>query len=463
MATPNYPQRLRLYDSSGGNQFTIDNNKSGSTSTHFETSRSNIEFDKPVVATDFQTDSGAQLSWLGGLVGVTTDLKSWVETGIETGSSKAASAKNGGDVVVVAPDITGTLANHYITVQAAINAATDGGTVYILNGTYTETLVLDGTKGVNIVGESKNGVIIQSTGGLSENVITQASLVSTKPYAIKSITIRGGKYGITSSSSASFTIENVDIENCGWDGTSAASEDQAAYAVLWASAATSEGGVCMIKNASGFVMIKDVFSKMCASGILIEDCTNGGTVSRVTVQSVLGTGITLDSSTGDGGGGCTDFLVSDSVVRCARSNGIKIVGGQRTQITGCVVDRSFNSGIQFYHTTECDMTGCCLTRNNTVSYTGRGLTGDADGTLALHGNTAVPASDYVLNASGCTFSCGGSGSQAHAYAVFASDTTSTVNVSGCGYICFVPEYRQNNKALITDAQLGAFVSQLHEM
>ena len=94
---------------------------------------------------------------------------------------------------------------------------------------------------------------------------------------------------------------------------------------------------------------------------------------------------------------------------------------------------------------------------------GQGLAGDAHGTLAIHGNAGAPPANYTLNASGCTFSCGGPGAQGQAYAVYAADVTSTVNVSGCGYICFTPEHRQNDMTLITDAQLSTLASQLHEV
>ena len=57
------------------------------------------------------------------------------------------------------------------------------------------------------------------------------------------------------------------------DGTAAGAQDQVAYASLWASVNTSDGGGCWIQNATGRVTVRDVTCKNSARGVLLEDCT----------------------------------------------------------------------------------------------------------------------------------------------------------------------------------------------
>lgn len=462
-----YYVRLKLYDSEGGNMFQIDQDRDGSADTHIDTTRVNVVFNKPVSAPEIQTSGGASLSWLEGLSGITTDVKSWVD-GLVSGATTSSgdllrTSQKGSTVHVVSPDISEPLTNHYTTIQAAVNAAADGETVYILNGHYAESVVLDPLKSVTLVGETRDGVVISSASSITDDIISQSSIGSDKSYAVKNMTLRTGRYGIRCDASTEFSVQDVRIERCGWNGTAAGSEERGWYGVLWASANTSDGGGIYVASSTGRVSLKDIEVEQCARGIHLQSCTGGGRLSRIDVLDTLSSGITLDSASGGGGDGCANFAVSESSARCCRANGIRIVGGQNIHVTGCSVEGAYNAGLQLLHTVRCDVVGTALTRCNTQSYTGTGVLGDAQGTVAVKGELGVPASEYTLNASGCVFSCGGSGGEAVAYAIHASDVTSTVNVSGCGYICFDVLTRVNDPALVTDAQQNFFASQLANM
>ena len=122
--------------------------------------------------------------------------------------------------------------------------------------------------------------------------------------------------------------------------------------------------------------------------------------------------------------------------------------------------------MRFTNTAHCDATGCVVARCNLRGYSGSGATpagGEADGSIVARGSSGVLSSDYTLNMAGGTVSCGGAGTQGAAYALFAADLDSTVNVSGCGYICFDPLLRVNDLSLVEDSQLSWIASQIHSM
>lgn len=75
--------------------------------------------------------------------------------------------------LVVASDGSGD----YTTISAAVSAASDGDTIYIKDGTYTETVVIN--KYLHLVGQSKQGTILQQDIGDYDNcplLITQGSV-----------------------------------------------------------------------------------------------------------------------------------------------------------------------------------------------------------------------------------------------------------------------------------------------
>uniref|UniRef100_A0A832I3Y7 T9SS type A sorting domain-containing protein n=1 Tax=Eiseniibacteriota bacterium TaxID=2212470 RepID=A0A832I3Y7_UNCEI len=61
--------------------------------------------------------------------------------------------------------------NAFATVQDAVTAAVPGGTVHVLDGTYTEQVVVDG-KNLTIDGESRAGTVIQSPVSLTQSFST---------------------------------------------------------------------------------------------------------------------------------------------------------------------------------------------------------------------------------------------------------------------------------------------------
>jgi parallel beta-helix repeat protein len=102
----------------------------------------------------------------------------------------------------------------YMTIQAAINAASDGDVIQIDAGTYTEALTVG--KSLTFIGAGTTepgGTILTSTG----NVVVLT--VANKSFSFQDLIIQGvsGMRGIYAGSTidiASFTLQNVIVRNC---------------------------------------------------------------------------------------------------------------------------------------------------------------------------------------------------------------------------------------------------------
>lgn len=445
---PLYSVKLKLYDSTGDNNFTIDQSGTSGNTTHITSQRDSFTFDKSCVADDFVNSSGASLSLLNDFVGETS-VKNYITSSQMGKGSNVLVVSNTGD---------------YTTIQEAVNASSDGGMIYIVNDTYSENITLDPLKSLTLVGESKENVILQSPGGLVSDIFL-LSFPSTKNYNFKNMTVSNCRNGLNISavSTGNITVKNINFINCGWNGTLPLSEDAGSYSTLWASTDTSDGHAIKIAGCDK-ISISDVNIEKCSTGLFLQDILSGGKLMNINSCDTLNTSIYLASSSGSGTSGCKGVNISNCNLKCSRGHGIKVVGGGRTKILSCSLEEIFSSGVLLENTLETDMTGTILMRCNLHDYIGTGnIGGDATGTLAVHGAVGVDETPYVLNASGCTLSCGGSGGEAVPYAIYAKDVLATVNVSGCGYICFDVSTRVNDPDLVTDAQQGFFASQIHEM
>ncbi len=95
---------------------------------------------------------------------------------------------------------------NYTTIQAAINNASNGDTVFVYNGTYFENIVVNKT--INLIGENKNTTIIDG-GGSGDVVSVTADWVNVSDFTIQN----GGGYGIYLFNIFNLRINNNDCSN----------------------------------------------------------------------------------------------------------------------------------------------------------------------------------------------------------------------------------------------------------
>jgi parallel beta-helix repeat protein len=93
----------------------------------------------------------------------------------------------------------------YISIQDAIDNASDGDTIFVYNGTYYEHITID--KPITLIGEDKNFTIIES------DWISSSVYVSANNVTISGFTIQNGLIGIHLSSCHNTTITNNIISN----------------------------------------------------------------------------------------------------------------------------------------------------------------------------------------------------------------------------------------------------------
>jgi len=104
----------------------------------------------------------------------------------------------------------------YCTVQAAINAAASGDTVFVKNGTYLETL--DIYKSLTLEGESQAGVIIDATASADYGIDAYDTTAALN-FVFRNFTLKGpqptpstGNYGLkVSGDNVTATLENITV------------------------------------------------------------------------------------------------------------------------------------------------------------------------------------------------------------------------------------------------------------
>ena len=79
-----------------------------------------------------------------------------IKNGMNVGKAEAQPAGTGGNVLYVG----GSGPNNYTKIQDAINAANDGDTIFVYNGTYYENVIID--KSINLIGKDKHNTIIDA-------------------------------------------------------------------------------------------------------------------------------------------------------------------------------------------------------------------------------------------------------------------------------------------------------------
>jgi len=284
--------------------------------------------------------------------------------------------------------------DHYFYIQPAIDEATDGDTINVADGTYTEQLSITG-KGLTITGQSEAGVIVEAgaspTTGLNVFTINAA----TYDITIQDMTIRNGDYGIRS------TAGNVDVLNCtlyhnGWDGTGMPAPPTAVgMAALWASGSTTNGGAIRIQDsASSEIADCTVYDN--ARGIRYQDGDNGD-IHHNDSYNNLESGIYLASSSYDGSNGCTNTDVYNNTVLDNMNNGVLVIGGITNSVHDNDIYDNWNSGVMLWHVADTTIESNTIDNNCLYSFNGIGSDpADSYGGVCADGDVVDASVTFVF-------------------------------------------------------------------
>lgn len=167
-----------------------------------------------------------------------------------------------------------TESNEYASIQAAVSNV-EGSTVYVRDGTYdvgTDRLNVrpadldDSVGSLSIVGESRDGVVVDATDRDSWGVYVTADDVTLENLTLKGPTYAGtgypsGYYGIHVSGAENFTLRNATVEGSAVNQVSLNSVDGATIEGVTVDGLESENGTGVFASNARNVELRDVTAR----------------------------------------------------------------------------------------------------------------------------------------------------------------------------------------------------------
>ena len=295
----------------------------------------------------------------------------------------------------------------YNSIQAAVDAAQASDTILLDTGFYVITSAITIDKALTISGALEAATFLHYSPFRGGNVFTIDATGAS--ITLEKMTIRFGDYGIMSSNG------NVNVSNCtlqlnGYSGIPYSNSPTAVNAAATWAAQASNGGAIRIENSSSSEIANCTLLSN-DSGITLVDCTNGN-IHDNTITGSNQSGIHLASSSGTGTEGCASTAVTDNTSSTNKENGIKSVGGLGNTITGNTCANNWNAGIMVSHPGQITVQTSTLTGNNAYAFSGKGLTGNAGGSIYVTGTTGDGSATWALKLLNNTISSGSAGAAA---------------------------------------------------
>jgi parallel beta-helix repeat protein len=310
------------------------------------------------------------------------------------------------------PFADGTINRPFLTIQNAYNNASDGDTLLISKGTYTETVSLSGTKGVTFKGIGQDDVIIQAgsgfTAGKDSNVFQLSESAAGKSFKFTGMTIKNGKFGIMASgATASIYVQDCTFQTLGWSaggmslrnpasGSTLGYDSPASGLQAFASGAHVSDGGAIYALSSTFVSFLDNKVRYNNDGIRLEDCLQGF-VSRNQVHDNLTTGLDLTSSSDDANNGSDSVVAYNNFFAYNGANGIACEGGIKNTFALNEIEGNWNAGVVINHASEATIRDSKLVDNNKSSVNALGQTGLADATIHVAGGTIKAEAKFLAH------------------------------------------------------------------
>ena len=325
-----------------------------------------------------------------------------------------------------------TQGTNHNTIQAAVDAAVAGDTILLDTGFYVITSAIAIDKALTITGALEAATFLHYSPFRGGNVFTITAPAGAS-VSLEKMTIRFGDYAIMSSRG------NVNVSNCtlqlnGYSGVAYSNSPTAESAATTWAANASDGGAIRIENSTSSEIANCTLISN-DSGITLIDCTNGN-IHDNTITGSNQSGIHLASSSGTGSQGCASTAVTDNTSSTNKENGIKSVGGLGNTITGNTCADNWNAGIMVSHPGEITVQTSTLTGNNAYAFSGKGLTGNAGGSIYVTGSTGDGSAAWALKLLNNTISSGSAGGAASPTGLNLEDAPAssaiTVGSSGNG-------------------------------
>jgi len=266
--------------------------------------------------------------------------------------------------------VGGTGPGNYSSIQAAIDAASPGDTVFVYSGAYFENVVINKT--VDLVGEDRNGTIIDAEGNgtPNRNAVVQIGYYPISWVNVSGFTVRNASAGVYLENGT----QHVTISYCNIENIYGSYSLEAGIVSHCNRYITIEN--CSIYNNSGYGISfflswwgHDTFS-------YIKNCTIFNNSDGIYLHDTAYIEIT----------NCSIFYNTDA--------GVKIVpggwggGGQSNKISGCSINTNY--------------VGISLTRSSSNTITNNTISGGWSA-IVLDGDYNTISYNTIHNQTGCTY------------------------------------------------------------
>jgi parallel beta-helix repeat protein len=364
-------------------------------------------------------------------------------------------ARLSGDLIVDAArgsDTTGngTVSKPYATIGAAYAASASGQTIAICAGTYTETIIADGSKSIRFIGMDRELVIWQAAASFSDtndSCFETTGTSSTNEFHFTGISFKKGCFAVKIMSASKVLINNCVFYHNGWSGSrlslSAAQTDtwanegtlgyDSSASDLQSFAASSEvmsteGGAIFIENSTE-VEITDNDIHHCRSGIYLLDCgENGfGNISRNQIHTCILSAIHLNSSSLTATDGCSNFNIYNNSASLTGDNGIFVCGGIDNIVALNVIKNNWNAGCMAADASNTRFRDMDLSDNNRAATNAMGETGHAEGSIVIKGSTLRSDADFICEILDTQIYNTGLGSSSEKVGIYIDDGLDAIN------------------------------------
>jgi len=287
-------------------------------------------------------------------------------------------------------------ATHVRTIHEGINNATAGGTVYVYNGTYNEYKIFINIT-LNLVGQSRTGVIVSGNGTGSGNMFT----INAAQVNISSFTMTNCRY-ILYISSSNNKIQYCTIDNMfkGVYLIGSSLSNQFINCIFRNSKSTSGYGIQFYASSNN--IIRNCSSYNNVYGFEINSGANNNNLRNCSVYNNTDRGIDITGSTTTSITNCSLYnntkcgiyisssSSSTSITNCSvhnNGNGSYNSGSNSNSITNCNVYNNDNYGIYLISSTSIKLRGNTI-HDNKYNF-------EVEGTSSSHFTQDIDQSNFI--------------------------------------------------------------------
>jgi parallel beta-helix repeat protein len=296
----------------------------------------------------------------GGTIGVTSNNKNTVDINNNIGGTITLLTR--GTVYVDDDQLPGWYdATHVHTIHEGVTNATAGDTVYVYNGTYYDHVSV--TKRLNLIGESRNNVIVNGSG--SGNVFYITTPVTN--VNISTFTITKGQYGIYILGSSNNTITNCNAYNNVVHGiflnNSADNEITNCDASYGNNLTNNKYGIYLYSSNNNTIANCNAYKDDYGIRLVMS---NNNAIANCNVYNNFNYGIYFDNSANNEITNCNVYQ---------QNSGIQLTyeGSKNNVITNCNVYNNKNSGLYLNQAQYTNVTNCNVYNNGRPTTTFAGL------------------------------------------------------------------------------------------